>query len=83
MEQLYGHPFIDHYMFFKTADGRVLFTSQPYADKEYIADQFKSLFSNEFKIRIYNTNESWYYPGETTLFVITLNEATGQITEYF
>jgi len=72
MESLYGHPFIDHYMFFKNRHGDVIFTSQPYAEKDYILEQFNKYFSNEFELEIFDTNKSWYSPGQVILFTIRL-----------
>ena len=72
MKTEYGHPFIDHYMFFKTKSGSIIFTSQPYADKNYIINEFKLLFSNDFELEVYDTKDSWYYPGQVCLFTIKL-----------
>ena len=72
MKEIYGHPFIDHAMFYKTKEGKVIFTSQPCAKKEYILKQFYALFPSDFKIDVYDTEDSWYRPGEVTLFTIQL-----------
>ena len=75
MEGLFGHPFVDHYMFFKTKNGEVIFTSQPYAEKNYIIERFNAMFSDEFELKIYDAKESWYYPGSVTLFSIKLKQS--------
>ena len=72
MHELYGHPFVHHSMFYKTRSGDILFTSQPYASKEYIEEQFRKIFPEGFDLIVCDKEASWYCPGESTLFVIKL-----------
>lgn len=74
MKNLYGS-IVDHYMFYKTKNGDVIFTSQPYyISKEEINSIFKESFESEFELVVFDTNLSWYSPGEATLFVIKLKK---------
>ena len=57
---------------FKTLNGDVIFTSQPYADRDYVLEEFNKYFTEDFELSIFDTKESWYYPGQTILFVIRL-----------
>ena len=62
-------------MFYKTKNGDVLFTSQPYyLSKEEINSVFKENFESEFELFVYDTNLSWYSPGQVTLFIIKLKK---------
>lgn len=74
MQEIYGHPFVDHWMFFKTKNGEVIFTSQPYTSNKYIYEKFNELFDDRFELTIYDTKESWYNPGLTILFTIKLKK---------
>ena len=74
MKNLYGS-IVDHYMFYKTITGEVIFTSQPYyMSSEEISELFHKNFESEFELKIYDTQESWYCPGSVTLFSIRLKK---------
>ncbi|MBP5551473.1 MAG: hypothetical protein J6X93_05445 [Bacilli bacterium] len=79
IKDIYGFPFIDHYMFYKTSDGEVIFTSQPHANKEKIIYNFNLCFAKDFEIRVYESSNGWYCPGEVTLFTVRLKKKGGNL----
>jgi hypothetical protein len=63
----------DHIRFFLTIDNKKILVSQPYLHNELDEDIIKlKSFCNEhnFKIKIYDSKFSWYYPNYTKLIQI-------------
>ena len=68
---------IDHYMFYKTKSGKILFTTQPYIPENYIPrtkERLEMAFGDKFTVNVYGTEDSWYYPTQTALFVVELKD---------
>ena len=74
MAKLFGTNLIDHSMFFKTKEGKIIFTSQPYTPKDVVIEEFSQKFTSDFQLQIYDDSDSWYRPGYSLLFIITLKE---------
>ena len=72
MQEKYGSRFVDHYMFYKNKNGDVIFSSQPYLKSESIRKEFNKKFDENYNLKIFDSKKSWYAPGKTTLFTITL-----------
>lgn len=65
--------FVNHEMFFRTKNKKVIFTSQVYKlSKRKIKQIFKENFNDKFELKIYKSRESWYNPKKTKLFSIML-----------
>ena len=67
---------IDHCMFYKTKNNKIILTSHIY---NLTPEQAKQKFTDngnnvEFDIEVFDSKESWYNPNETTLVLISLKE---------
>lgn len=67
-------PNIDHEHIYRNIYNDVLIVSHSYNDEDKILEQFNEWNDGSFKIDIFGKEKSWYYPNETTLFVITLKD---------
>lgn len=68
-------PFMDHIAFCKnTKTNQVWLTSQPYHSKIDVEKEVR-MWAEKYGVdyEIYDTNASWYYPGNTCLIVYTIN----------
>jgi len=65
----------DHCAYFKTADNRVIFTSQPYGDLDAIAARVKGWEEKHgLKVEFFGPGHGWHHP-DANLVVITLTDA--------
>ena len=65
---------IDHEYMYKNRKGEILITSHSYMPEDEIIEKFNEWNDGDFKLTLYGAEKSWYYPNETTLFVITLKD---------
>ena len=59
---------------YKNRKGEILITSHSYMPDDEIIEKFNEWNDGDFKLTLYGAEKSWYYPNETTLFVITLKD---------
>jgi len=64
-------PNIDHEHVYRNVHGDIFIVSHTYAEKDDILESFNKWNDGFFKIEIYAKEKSWYYPNNTTLFIIT------------
>ena len=67
-------PNVEHSMLYKNADNQILIVSNSYSDEKKIKDDFDKWNNGKYKLTILGTKKSWYYPGATVLFVVTLKD---------
>ena len=67
-------PNVEHSMMYKNADNQILIVSNSYSDEEKIKEDFDNWNNGKYKLTILGTKKSWYYPGATVLFVVTLKD---------
>ena len=67
-------PNVEHSMLYKNADNQILIVSNSYSDERKIREDFDKWNNGKYKLTILGTEKSWYYPGATVLFVVTLKD---------
>ena len=65
---------LEHNMMYKNANNQILIVSNSYSDEEKIKEDFDKWNNGKYKLTILGTEKSWYYPGVTVLFVVTLKD---------
>lgn len=65
-------PYVDHGETFKDSNGNILFVFHPYKPIENICDEVsKWVIDHGLTVMYYDEDKSWYYPGRTSLVVIS------------
>ena len=67
-------PNLEHNMMYKNANNQILIVSNSYSDEGKIKEDFDKWNNGKYKLTILGPEKSWYYPGGTVLFVITLKD---------
>ena len=67
-------PNLEHNMMYKNANNQILIVSNSYSDEEKIKEDFDKWNNGKYKLTILGTEMSWYFPGGTVLFVVTLKD---------
>lgn len=69
----YGRLF-DHYCFYMTKTGKIILVMHPYQLLKDGESNLSALFDDDFEIQILDSTNSWYYPGNSLMFIIKLKE---------
>ena len=64
----------EHSMMYKNTNNQIFIVSNSYSDEEKIKEDFDKWNNGKYKLTILGTEKSWYFPGGTVLFVITLKD---------
>lgn len=73
-------PHSDHFMAYKSRNGTVLYVSQPYQSPNGIENELKEWAQRRgLAVEIYNSEYSWYNPGETCLIILHLPGITVEV----
>ena len=67
-------PNLEHCMMYKNAKKQILIVSNSYSTKEKIQQDFDEWNNGNYKLTILGADKSWYFPGVTVVFVITLKD---------
>ena len=67
-------PNMDHEYMYRNKKGEIFITSHSFMPKDVIISKFNEWNDGDFKLTLFGTEKSWYFPNETTLFVITLKD---------
>ena len=67
-------PNLEHGKIYKNANNQILIVSNSYSDEEKIKEDFDKWNNGKYKFTILGTEKSWYFPGGTVLFVVTLKD---------
>ena len=67
-------PNLEHYMMYKNAKNQILIVSNSYSTEEKIKEDFDKWNNGKYKLTILGADKSWYFPGNTVAFVITLKD---------
>lgn len=67
-------PNLEHDSVYKNAKNQIFIVSNSYSDEKKIKDDFDKWNNGKYKLTILGTEKSWYFPGGTVLFVVTLKD---------
>lgn len=71
---------VDHVRAYRDRRRKVYIISQPYADPDELRPKLESWAERRgLRVDVRGKDESWYYPGETCLIIITAGEAAANI----
>lgn len=67
-------PNLEHCKMYKNANNQIFIVSNSYSTEEKIKEDFDKWNNGKYKLTILGSDKSWYFPGNTIAFVVTLKD---------